>query len=111
MVKSLLVSWWNRLPWVGGKLRVVHIVAAADEVLVGSLERPTWVAFDCPCADRHRVMLNLDSRRRPTWTMQSSNPLSLHPSIDEFRDHKRCHYFIRGGKVQWVSDKRRLAVL
>jgi hypothetical protein len=120
VVKALLVSWWNRLPWVGGKLRVVRIVAAADEVpdrlpprgavLVGSLERPTWVAFDCPCVDRHRVMLNLDSRRRPTWTMQSSNPLSLHPSIDEFRDQKRCHYFIRGGKVQWVPDKHRLAV-
>ena len=32
MVKALLASWWNRLPWVGGKLRVVHIVTAADEI-------------------------------------------------------------------------------
>jgi hypothetical protein len=120
VVKALLVSWWNRLSWVGGKLRVVHIVAEADEipdrlpptgaVLVGSMEDPTWVAFDCPCVDRHRVMLNLDSRRRPTWTMQSSNPLTLHPSIDELRDQKRCHYFIREGKVRCVPDKCRLAV-
>lgn len=120
MVKALLASWWNRRPHAGGKLRVVRNVAAADEipdslppqgaVLVGSTENPTWVAFDCPCADRHRVMLNLDRRRRPTWTVKSSKPLTLHPSIDELRDQKRCHYFIRGGKVQWVPDKRRLEV-
>lgn len=121
MVKALLFSWRDRFPWPRRKLRVVQIVAAADEipdhlprkgaVVVGSLENPTWVAFDCPCVDRHRVMLNLDPRRRPAWTMQSSEPLTLRPSIDELLDQKRCHYFIRGGKVQWVPDKRRLAVL
>jgi len=114
MVKALLASWWNRLPRIRGKFRVVQLVAAADEipdrlprkgaVIVGPLENPTWVAFDCPCQDHHRVMLNLDSRRRPTWTMQSPKPLTLCPSINESRDRKRCHYFICGGKVQWVPN-------
>jgi Family of unknown function (DUF6527) len=121
VVKALLCSWWDRLPRPRGKLRVMQIVAAADEipdylprkgaVVVGSAENPTWVAFDCPCAERHRVMLNLDPRRRPAWTMQSPAPLTLRPSIDELRDQKRCHYFIHEGKIRWVPDKRRLTVL
>ena len=120
MVKAFIISWWNRLRWTGGKLQVVQIVAAADEipdrlprkgaVIVGSLKNPTWVAFDCPCADHHRVMLNLDTRRRPTWTVQSLKPLTIRPSIDEFRDRNRCHYFIHAGKVQWAPGKRSRAV-
>lgn len=114
MVKPLLVSWWSRVHRASRRLRVVEVVAAADEipgrlptngaVMVGTIERPAWVAFDCPCVEHHRVMLNLDARRRPAWTVQSTKPLTLRPSIDEFRGNKRCHYFIRKGKVEWVRD-------
>jgi hypothetical protein len=114
--RSLWRSW--RLPWAGRKLRVVEVVDAADEIpdrlprngaiLVGSLNHPTWVAFECPCVDHHRVMLNLDVRRRPTWAMQSAKPLTLRPSIDESRGAKRCHYFVRNGKVEWVPLNREL---
>lgn len=120
MVKAFITSWWNRLRWTGSRLRIVQVVAAADEipgrlprkgaVIVGSLKNPTWVAFDCPCTDHHRVMLNLDARRRPAWVMQSFNPLTLRPSIDEFRGQKRCHYFIQAGRVQWASSSRRQAI-
>ncbi|WP_407935656.1 DUF6527 family protein [Jatrophihabitans cynanchi] len=51
-------------------------------------------------------MLNLDFRRRPAWTMPSAKPLTLQPSIDEFRGRARCHYIVRRGRVQWVPDKR-----
>lgn len=112
MVKSALLSLWYRLPWAG--FRVVAVVDAADEipdqipskgaVVVGSLAGPTWIAFDCPCVDRHRVILNLDTRRRPVWKLSGTRPLSLSPSIDELRGRIRCHYFIRKGRVWWADD-------
>lgn len=112
MVVLRRISIWNWLPWPGRKFRVIQVVEAADEVserlprngavVVGSMERPTWIAFDCPCEEHHRVMLNLDTRRRPAWTMQSAKPLTLRPSIDELRPGKRCHYLIRKGKVRWA---------
>ncbi|WP_368858331.1 DUF6527 family protein [Nocardia alni] len=89
------------------------MVDAADEiperlplngaVVVGTIDHPTWIAFDCPCVDHHRVMLNLDVRRYPAWVMQPIKMLTLQPSIDELRQGKRCHYFICKGKVQWVQ--------
>jgi hypothetical protein len=112
MVKASSGSWRRLLPWVGRRMRVVQVVEAADEIpdrmprngaiIVGSLERPTWISFDCPCVDHHRVILNLDTRRRPAWAMQAAKPLTLQPSIDEFRGRQRCHYFVRKGKVEWV---------
>jgi hypothetical protein len=93
---------------------VVALVDAADEipnhlprngaVIVGSRDNPTWVAFDCPCVQHHRVMLNLDARRRPVWTLRASRPLTLHPSVNELRAGTRCHYFVRSGKVHWARD-------
>lgn len=115
MVRAHRISWPSWGFWLSvfsRKLRVVQVVDAADEiphdlprngaVVVGSLHEPRWVAFDCPCDNHHRVMLNLDVRRRPVWTATSFKPLTLRPSVDEFRGPMHCHYFVRKGKVQWV---------
>ena len=116
LLSRLRLPMLSRLPWPGRRLtfRVIWVVEAADEVpeqlprngavVVGSLESPSWIAFDCPCEEHHRVMLNLDARRRPAWNMPSAMPLTLHPSIDDVRPGNRCHYFIRQGKVQWAHD-------
>lgn len=112
-----LRSWWSSLVYrvaAGRRFRVVQYVEAADEipdelpmrgaVVVGSRDQSTWIAFDCPCDERHRVMLNLDARRKPTWSLRNGKPLTLNPSIDERRPGKRCHYFIRAGRVQWAHN-------
>lgn len=111
LLKRSLGGW---LPWTRHKYRVSLVVEAADEVpehlpryeavVVGSLEYPKWIAFDCPCEERHRVMLNLDPRRRPTWSVRSAEPLTLNPSIDYQELGKRCHYIIRKGKVLWIPN-------
>lgn len=87
-------------------------VEAGDEVpdrlpfrgaaLVGSESSPKWVAFDCPCKSGHRLMVNLDSSRRPRWSIVQSKPLTLKPSIDSMDRGRRCHYWLRDGKVRWV---------
>lgn len=108
----LNLTVWSHLPTTWRRWRIVDAVVAGDEVpehlprkaavLVGTSEQPSWVAFDCPCDEAHRVMLNLNRTRRPRWSVTGSRPLTIAPSIDEVRGVKRCHYFIRSGRIRWV---------
>lgn len=108
------IRWWQWLPLPWKKWRVVLHVEAADEipeylprrgaVLVTPTDAATWIAFDCPCRQKHRVVLNLDTRRRPSWQILNKEPLSLSPSIDDVRANRRCHYFLRGGRITWVTE-------
>jgi Family of unknown function (DUF6527) len=108
-----LTRLWNRLRY-RRRYCVTRVVDAAAEipseiptygaVVVGSSKRPTWIAFDCPCCRGHRVMLNLDYRRYPYWTLAATRPISLRPSIDAMVDGRRCHYFVHRGKVHWIPD-------
>ena len=76
-------------------------------VLVGSIERPKWIAFDCPCNTGHRIMLNLDTSRRPAWRIAAVNPLSLRPSVDALNGRRRCHFVLSNGQVTWIPSHRR----
>lgn len=111
------IAWWQwlALPW--RRWRLVTRVQAGDDVpdrlpykgvaLVGSTEQPTWVAFDCPCRESHRLMVNLDKTRLPAWRIESLSPLSIRPSIDDITPERRCHFFISNGKITWAHDEQR----
>ena len=105
----LKIRWWQWLLF--WRWRMVGIVEDADlvpdklpprgAVLVGSAARPKWVVFDCACGQGHRIMLNLDEGRYPNWRIVETSPLTISPSID-YAGRRNCHYFIRGGRVQWA---------
>ena len=105
------LRWWQALPH--RKWRLVLLVDEADEVperlprrgavLVGAAEKPKWIAFDCPCRQGHRVMLNLDLRRLPAWSLVSQRPLTRSPSIDDYA--VGCHFFLRQGKIKWAPSR------
>jgi len=105
-------SFWQWLPI--HRWRIVGMVESADEipeklppkgaVLVGTKNYSKWLAFDCPCGGRHRIMLNMDQHRWPNWTIQSLKPMTINPSVDSWEKGQRCHYFIRKGRVQWVPN-------
>ena len=109
---NALKQWWWALSSRWRRWRVIGRVSGADElperlppkgvVLVGSAEDATWAAFDCPCKTGHRLLVNLDSSRYPFWRIDSLKPLSIRPSIDSITPERRCHFFIRGGRVQWA---------
>jgi hypothetical protein len=82
-------------------------IARRRAVLVGTPAHAKWLVFDCPCEERHRVMLNLDAARAPRWILGPGELLTISPSVDAPRGSGRCHYFIRGGRVQWVKKGRR----
>jgi hypothetical protein len=106
------IPFWE---WVPGRAwRIVVVVEAADEipgrlpshgaVIVGSLQRPKWLAFDCPCRSGHRIMVTLDRKHRPHWRVENAKKLSVYPSVDYRGTDRRCHYFVTNGKIRWVKD-------
>jgi hypothetical protein len=111
------IRWWHWLP-IFRRVRCIGAVESADEipdrlpraaaVLVSSAGRHKWIAFDCPCGVGHRILLNLDQSRSPAWIISAqSGLLSISPSVDYYDRMKRCHYFVRAGKVNWVGDSFR----
>lgn len=114
--------WPDRLKpgrWLAGRLptRRWRIVAQVDEAdliparlprrgaaLAGPYGAPKWLALDCPCSTGHRLLVNLDSRRRPAWRLVSARPLTIQPSLDISRDGARCHFTITRGAVHWAGS-------
>jgi hypothetical protein len=112
-VASIKAIRWPQ--WAPGQFwRLTTIVSEADEipdiipsrgmVLVGSKKWPKWIVFDCPCNAGHRIMLNLDTTRRPYWRIDGSLTISISPSIDFKGTLKRCHFLIIHGQIFWVKD-------
>jgi hypothetical protein len=109
------LSWWQWLPFQ--RWRIVGAAESADEVperlprngvaLVGDADRTKWIVFDYPCRTGHRIMLNSDPGRRPHWALSGVRPLTISPSIDYRGSERRCHYFIRGGRIVWAKDSDR----
>jgi hypothetical protein len=107
------IRLWEWLPIYGW--RVVATVESADEVptrlprngavVVGSRERPKWVAFDCPCRSGHRILLSTDRSRWPCWSIAGHRPLTISPSVDYNDGGRRCHYFVKRGRIRWVTEE------
>ena len=72
--------------------------------LVATATHHKWLVFDCPCGTGHRIVLNLDRARRPTWAVRlcKRGALTLHPSVDYRDDRLACHYVLWNGRVEWV---------
>lgn len=112
MARFSLKRWWHRRrpgPW-----RVTATVREADDIpdviprheatLVRSNQTLKWLVLDCPCGRGHRIMLNLDPRRWPTWNIVSESPLTVWPSVDVDCDTRRCHYVISYGNIDWIRE-------
>lgn len=104
------IRWWHWFPRF--RFFIAGTVEQADEVperlpakvaiLVGTTQYPKWLAFDCPCRTGHRILIPLERTRVPHWRVLSETPLTVDPSVDYRTPQKRCHYFMRGGKVVWT---------
>ena len=110
-----LRRWFQRLPLPWRRWRVTAVVESAADVpellpyrgaalVVFSNRRPGWLAFDCPCREAHRVMLNLDPERYPWWQTLDLDPLTIQPSVNDFSTARYCHYFIHAGRVIWAKN-------
>jgi hypothetical protein len=84
---------------------VPAIIPRHTAVLIGTARHPQWLAFDCACGTGHRIMLNLERTRRPSWELMSSRPLTVRPSVDYRGPDRRCHYVIVKGRIRWAGSR------
>lgn len=111
------VPWWRWRPRL--RYAVVCTAAAADLVperlprrglaVVDNGSGPSWIAFDCPCTRRHRLLMSLSDHIRPCWRLTVGQRPSLSPSVDVVEDGRRCHFWLRDGRIAWAgtADERR----
>jgi hypothetical protein len=118
VILDTLVDWWRRRGLTAPRIDKVIVQERQGELpesisrhaiaVVGSFTHPKWAALECPCGAGHRLMINLSPNHAPAWRLarQRTRP-SLHPSIDFEDTERRCHFWLRDGKVQWCRDSRR----
>lgn len=115
-MKDRIIDWWRRRRWTKARyLRLAHYSSrsATPELpprrtlaVVGSCSRPKWAIFACPCGHGHSIAVNLSSAQQPAWQLNVEADMpSLHPSVDSWTDGRRCHFWLRDGRVHWVADK------
>jgi hypothetical protein len=113
-VTSKLIDGWRRrrrtsprideLTFHEGHATMPEQIPRHTLAIVGTLERPKWAVFECPCGRGHQLALNLSPRAFPFWTVtQYEHGPSLSPSVDSHRP-ARCHFWLRDGRVNWVYD-------
>lgn len=111
MAMKIFRNLFERLS--GERWKVTQVVADVDDIpnqlarreiiLVATSQFTKWIVFDCPCGTGHRIMLNADSSREPTWELRRQDLAVLWPSVD-YRGHRRCHYVICNGRTLWTKD-------
>lgn len=105
------LRWRDWLP--RRRYRLLGAVDAADEmperlprrgvVVVQAEGPPTWVAFDCPCDRRHRLLMPLGVGPGNRWRLTGSAHPTLRPSVDSFDAGERCHFFLTQGRIHWAG--------
>lgn len=73
----------------------------------GTPEQPKWASFECPCGTGHRIAVPLARSRGPSWAIMGAGGRrpSLRSSIDS-ADERRCHFWLREGRVRWAPNRK-----
>lgn len=111
-----LTDRWRRTRWSNAP-RINHVEYVDNRnglptsldrhmlYLLGTPERPKWAVLHCPCGTGHTIELSLlDGQPGHQWHVVRTSPATLSPSIDVHEPSRRCHYWLRDGRVRWVKD-------
>jgi hypothetical protein len=109
-----LTDWWrrrrlsrpriDRLVWYQSVADIPERLDRHTLAVVGGPDAPKWAAMTCPCGHGHPIMVSLQPSHRPRWSLvKDDRGIGLHPSIDSIAE-RRCHFWLRHGRVQWVDD-------
>ena len=77
-------------------------------VVVQDGDRAKWVCLRCPGGCGEKLQLSLNPSRRPRWaaSLDRLHRPSVSPSVHQL-NNCRCHFWIKGGKVEWCADSGR----
>lgn len=78
---------------------------ARQLIIIGSLDHPKWLKFQCPCGCGDTIALNLMESHYPRWRVRAEGPasISVSPSVDATKCHS--HFWIKANQVIWVEDR------
>lgn len=62
-----------------------------------------WAIFLCPCGAGHDIVLRIDDAGNWTLVRDGRRP-TLAPSVNSFDAQRRCHFWLRNGRVHWCAD-------
>ena len=104
--------WWLRTKEKFLPARKLHVTQAdglpeslprRNLILVQEGSENWCVGMLCPCGCGQRVELPLIKEAHPRWEIHVDGQRrpTLQPSV-WLRDGCRSHFFVRGGKVEWV---------
>lgn len=114
-MRARLIDWWRRrrltaprldeLVWFESQTELPQELPRQVVAIVGTRERPKWLVAECPCGTGHRLQLNLTSRYTPRWHLKEHHGKpNLYPSVDAEAPSRRCHFWLRRGRVRWTPD-------
>lgn len=84
---------------------IPHPVPDSLIAIAGTLERPKWCVFTCPCARGHEITLNMQRSYWPHWRLMIHGGLpTIRPSVD-LQDPPYCHFTILRGRILWALQK------
>lgn len=108
---NYLVDWWRRhhrgSPKIH-KVRVYKSAAALPEqlprrVLAVAGDPAAWAVMECPCGTGHQLKVRIRAFGQATvWDLdQAEGRPTLYPSVDSDSPGRRCHFWLRNGRVIW----------
>jgi hypothetical protein len=118
MTRGTAIDLWRRLRLTRPRINNITYVASPTDapddidrhtlIVVGNEQFQKWAMLECPCGRGHRLTVSLQLSHKPSWrfTIGADGP-SLFPSIDS-RALRRCHFWLRGGRVRWLRQFRDL---
>jgi hypothetical protein len=114
-MRNKVIDWWRRRRWTAPRVDQLRWYESQSDLpldlarhelaAVGSADKPKWFVFECPCGTGHRLQINASPRHRPHWKLvgEGGQP-SLKPSVDFDEPSRRCHFWLRNGRVRWAGN-------
>lgn len=107
-----LIDWWRRHHRGSPKIDKVCFYESAASLpdqlprraLAVAGDPAAWAVMECPCGTGHRLQVRIRPNAQATvWDLtQPDGRPSLSPSVDYDSGGRRCHFWLRKGRVTWV---------
>ena len=105
------IDWWRRHHQGSPKIHRVRIYESAAalpdqlprRVLAVAGDPAAWAVMECPCGTGHQLKVRIRAHGQATvWDLnQTEGRPTLDPSVDFDSKGRRCHFWLRNGRVIW----------
>jgi len=112
---SAISHWFRRRKKPPKHFKAIRVVAKVSDVpldagrdffIVRREGRDIWAVFQCPCAKRHQLQVNLSQQKTPFWEcMVRNGEVSLSPSV-WLNYECNSHFWVTESRIYWFTAAR-----